>query len=283
MLPGGTISNGVPPCEKATGKMTSLRTTIRRFPLLGLLLPHAFEIFIVVGGYLAYMYTKTLVFSDFQTTAFNNAWRVIKFESDLGIFWEPVMQAWAVERAQALVVFFNWAYIITFWPIIMVPALVLYCTNRSRYRYYRNMVLVSFAIAVAAFMVFPLAPPRMMALYFIDTIQVFGPSEYASREMVDYFNAFAAMPSLHFAWTVMLGILLLRTSSNWLKLFGIIYPVMTLFAITANHYLTDAFGGGMVIFFSFLIVELGFKRRFFTPEIAYRLKQTFNTGPPLSA
>ena len=265
--------------------MTSLRTTIRRFPLLGLLLPHAFEIFIVVGGYLAYMYTKTLVFSDFQTTAFNNAWRVIMFESDLGIFWEPVMQAWAVERAQALVVFFNWAYIITFWPIIMVPALVLYCTNRSRYRYYRNVVLVSFAIAVMAFMVFPLAPPRMMALYFIDTIQVFGPSEYASREMVDYFNAFAAMPSLHFAWAVMLGILLLRTSSNWLKLFGIIYPVTTLFAITitANHYLTDAFGGGMVIFFSFLIVELGFKRRFFTPEIANRLKQTFNTGPPLSA
>jgi hypothetical protein len=76
----------------------------------------------------------------------------------------------------------------------------------------------------------------------------------------------------------MLGILLLRTSSNWLKLFGIIYPVMTLFAITANHYLTDAFGGGMVIFFSFLIVELGFKRRFFTRELTTRAKHVLYSG-----
>ena len=89
----------------------------------------------------------------------------------------------------------------------------------------------------------------MMAMYFIDTIQVFGPSEYASREMVNYFNAFTAMPSLHFAWTVMFGIIFLRTPYLWLKVFGIDYPVITLLAITitANHYLTDAFGVGMVI------------------------------------
>ena len=43
--------------------------------------------------------------------------------------------------------------------------------------------------------------------------------------------------------------------------------------ITANHYLTDAFGGGMVILVSFLIVELGFWRRFFALEIANRVKQ----------
>ena len=159
------------------------------------------------------------------------------------------MQAWAIDRTKALVVFFNWAYIVTFWPIILISDVVLYCTNRNKYRYYRNVVLVSFVIAVVAFKVFPLAPPRMMALYFIDTIQVFGPSEYASREMVNYFNAFAAMPSLHFAWTVMFGIIFLRTPYLWLKVFGIVYPVITLLAITitANHYLTDAFGGGMVI------------------------------------
>ena len=68
------------------------------------------------------------------------------------------------------------------------------------------------------------------------------------------------MPSLNFAWTVMFGIIFLRTPYIWLKVFGIVYPVITLFAITitANHYLTDAFGGGMVILVSFLIVEIGF-------------------------
>ena len=121
------------------------------------------------------MYTKPLVFSDFQTTGVNNSWRVIMFQSDLGISWEPVMQAWAIDSAKALVVSFSWAYIVTFWPIIFISAVVLYCTNRNKYRYYRNVVLVSFVIAVVAFMVFPLAPPRMMALYFIDTIQVLAP------------------------------------------------------------------------------------------------------------
>ena len=254
--------------------MAAIRFNMNRYPVLNVWLSHAFEIGILVFGYLAYMYTKTLVFADFQTTAFNNAWRVIKFESDLGIFWEPVMQAWAIDSAKAMVVFFNWAYIVTFWPIILVSAVILYLTNRRMYRYYRNVVLVSFVIAVVAFMIFPLAPPRMMALYFIDTIQVFGPSEYASREMVNYFNAFAAMPSLHFAWTVMFGIIFFRTPYIWLKLFGIVYPTMTLFAITitANHYLTDAFGGGLVILISFITVEFGFKRRLYIPQAIRSVK-----------
>ncbi|MDA0262619.1 MAG: phosphatase PAP2 family protein [Chloroflexi bacterium] len=263
--------------------MATIRFTIKRYPLLGVWLSHFFELGIVAGGYFAYMYTKSLVFSDFQTTAFNNAWRVIKFESDLGIFWEPVMQAWAIDSAKAMVVFFNWAYIVTFWPIILTTAVILYFTNRTKYRYYRNVVLVSFAIAVVAFMVFPLAPPRMMALYFIDTIQVFGPSEYASREMVNYFNAFAAMPSLHFAWTVMFGLLFLKTPYLWLKILGVIYPTMTFFAITitANHYMTDALGGGLVILSSYLIVEIGFKRRFFIPQIANRVRRRNGSGTSL--
>ena len=238
--------------------MTSTEASIPKVHLSDLR-SHAFELAILVVAYFTYMYTKSWVYDDFQTTAFNNAWRVIMFESDLGIFWEPLMQGWAIDSAQALVVFFNWAYIVTFWPIVLTSAAILYFTNRSQYRYYRNVVLVSLVIAVIAFMVFPLAPPRMMTMYFLDTIQIYGPSEYASREMVNYFNAFAAMPSLHFAWTLMFGIIFVKTSYIWLKVFGIIYPIVTLFAITitANHYLTDAFGGGLVILTAFLFVELG--------------------------
>ena len=53
------------------------------------------------------------------------------------------------------------------------------------------------------------------------------------------------MPSLHFSWAVMFGIIFLRTNNNLLKVFGVIYPTMTLFAITitGNHFLMDAIGG----------------------------------------
>ena len=244
-------------------------------------LPHLREIGIVVGGYFVYMYTRALVFPDFQTTALDNARRVIAFEESAGFFWEPGWQAWTISSAKSLVIFFNWAYIVTFLPIVFTAAVVLYLNNRNRYRYYRNVVLISFVIALLGFMLFPLAPPRMIAEHFVDTIKAFGPSGYASREFANYYNAYAAMPSLHFSWTVMFGIMFLRSSNIMVKAFGVIYPTITLFAITitANHYIMDAIGGGLLIIASFLTIELGFRRRFFLPVLLPKVRARF--GPAL--
>ena len=249
--------------------MAAIRKSLPDWRLAKLVLPHLMEIGILVGGYFVYMYTRALVFSDFQGTALANARRVIEFEKSWGFFWEPVWQSWAIASAKSLVIFFNWAYIITFWPIILTAAVILYFTNRDRYKYYRNIVLVSFLLALLGFMLFPLAPPRMIAEHFVDTIKAFGPSGYASREFANYYNAYAAMPSLHFSWTVMFGIMFLRTNNRLLKAFGIIYPTFTLFAITitGNHYIMDAVGGGLLILASFLTVELGVRGRFFLPVI----------------
>lgn len=245
--------------------------------------PHLVEIGILVGGYFVYMYTRALVFSDFQGAALANARRVIEFEKNWGFFWEPGWQSWAITSAKSLVIFFNWAYIITFWPIILTSAVILYFTNRSHYKYYRNVVLVSFVLALLGFMLFPLAPPRMIAEHFVDTIKAFGPSGYASREFATYYNAYAAMPSLHFGWTVMFGIIFFRTNHNWLKVFGVFYPAFTLFAITitGNHYIMDAVGGGLLILASFLTMEFGIRRRLFLPVIFSKGRKVFRqTKPP---
>ena len=241
------------------------------------LFSHLGEIGILVGSYFAYMYTRALVFSDFEGTALANAWRVIEFERNLGFFWEPGWQSWAIASAKSLVIFFNWAYIVTFWPIILTSAVILYFTDRNRYKYYRNVVLLSFVIALLGFMLFPLAPPRMIAEHFVDTIKAFGPSGYASREFANYYNAYAAMPSLHFSWTVMFGIMFFRSNYKWLKVFGVIYPALTLFAITitGNHYIMDAVGGGLLILASFLTMELVFRRRFFLPVLLSKGRSAF--------
>ncbi|MDA1127082.1 MAG: phosphatase PAP2 family protein [Chloroflexi bacterium] len=245
-----------------------------------------------MGSYFAYMHTRALVFSDFQGTALANAARVIEFEKNWGFFWEPGWQSWAINSAKSLVIFFNWAYIVTFWPIILTSAVILYFTNRNRYKYYRNVVLLSFVIALLGFMLFPLAPPRMIAEHFVDTIKAFGPSGYASREFTNYYNAYAAMPSLHFSWTVLFGIMFLRSHNKLIKVFGVIYPAMTLFAITitGNHYIMDAVGGGLLILASFLTMELGFRRRFFLPVILSKAHNAFRRtdtkpvgGEPLTA
>ena len=249
--------------------MGRVRKRLSMLPPTYLWLPHVRELSIVVAAYFVYMYTRALVFSDFKITALENSKRVIDFERTVGFFWEPGWQSWAIDSARELVIFFNWAYIITFWPIIAVVGVTLYITNRVRYNYYRNIVLLSFAIALVGFMVFPLAPPRMIAEHFVDTIKAFGPSGYASREFTNYYNAYAAMPSLHFSWTVMFGVLFLTTPNKWIKVFGVIYPAMTLFAITitGNHYIMDAIGGGLLVIVAFATMELGIRRRFFVPRL----------------
>ena len=237
--------------------------------------PHMWQIVIVAGAYFAYMYTRALVFDDVEAIALTNAAKIISLEKSLGFFWEPSWQSWAIDGAKALVVVFNWTYIITFWPIIVTAGVILYVKDRPRYIYYRNIVLLSFALALLAFMLFPLAPPRMMTEHsFVDTIKAFGPTFYASREFANYYNPYAAMPSLHFSWTVMFGVLFLTTRNKWIKICGIIYPTATLLAITitANHYIMDAIAGAALMAAAFGVMELGIRRRLFLPQIRERLR-----------
>ena len=237
-------------------------------------LPHARELAIIAGAYWIYMYTRSLAFDDFRATAFENAAKIISLEQSLGFFWEPDWQARAIDGARVLVVFFNWTYIFTFWPIILTAGTILYIRNRPRYKYYRNIVLISFALALIGFALFPLAPPRMIAEQFKDTIREFGPAFYASREFANFYNPYAAMPSLHFSWTVMFGVLFLRTPNKWVKILGIIYPTTTLLAITitANHYIMDAIAGAALMIAAFALMELGFRRRLFLPQVSRRVR-----------
>ena len=260
--------------------MATIKNHLPQVPFSREWLPHLREVALVVGAYFVYMYSRALVFGDFQGIALANAWRVIEFEQKVGFFWEPVWQAWTIDSAKSLVIFFNWAYIVTFLPIVLTAAVVLYFTNRDRYKYYRNVVLLSFIIALIGFMLFPLAPPRMIAEHFVDTINAFGPSGYASRELTSYYNAYAAMPSLHFGWTVMFGVIFLRTNNRLIKVFGVIYPTLTLFAITitGNHYIMDAIGGGLLIIASFLTMEIGIRRRLYVPVILSWMRARLGQG-----
>lgn len=218
--------------------------------------PHMREVALVVGAYFAYMFTRKLIFTD-VSVAFDNAERVVALEKNLGLFWEPVWQEWAMNTAGGLVLFFNWLYIFTFFPIVATTAIILYVVDRGRYRYFRNVVLISFVVALIIFMLFPLAPPRMLP-GINDTIEMFGPAFYASRELAAYYNAFAAMPSLHFAWTLIFGFMFMQFRWIPLKILGLLYPTVTLFAITitGNHYFLDAAAGGVVMVSSLTLMFL---------------------------
>ena len=215
------------------------------------------------AAYLVYLFAGQVVYSDFEGTAMANARRIIEFERSIGIFWEPSWQEWAVSfpidfaGPGGLAVLLNWTYILTFAPLMGAISATIYIMNRPAYRHYRKIFLLSYGLAIVVFIVFPLAPPRMVPDHFLDTIAAFGPSGYGTREMGRFYNAYAAMPSLHFGWTVVFAILFLRTRNGLAKIFGVFYPGLMLLAIviTANHYIIDAIAGGLLVIVSLIFVE----------------------------
>ena len=235
------------------GRLLAIKGVILRWSTLR----HLRDLFLInMGAYFAYMIVRKFLIPDIEPVAFANAIKVTSFEISNGIFLEPRWQAWVIDNSKALVLFLNWAYIITFWPIIIATAVFVYVMDRDRYFYYRGLVLLSFVFALLIFALFPLAPPRYLPEHgIVDTIRQFGPPWYGGRDMAFFYNAFAAMPSLHFGWTILFGVFFLRTKRMWVKPFGIIYPALTFFAITitGNHYIVDALGGSSIILASYLV------------------------------
>ena len=141
----------------------------------------------------------------------------------------------------------------------------LYSRHADGYRRFRNVMVVITLLGMFVHLVLPLAPPRMFpGLGFVDTAKVFGPASYgAGSPYKGFANQFAAMPSLHFGWAVVIAwaaIVATGVRSRWRHVV-LAHPVFTLAAIvlTANHYWLDA----VVALFLFgiaLLVDLGVER-----------------------
>ena len=216
------------------------------------------EVSLYVGAYLAYVFSRGLFYDNAREVGIESGGRIADLQRELGFLWEPGWQAWALDHVHGIVVFLNWAYILTYWPVILGLATFLFIRNRRKYYYYRTVVLLNLVIALLAFMLFPVASPfAIPGVGLTDTIQVLGPAMYGSDTMATFYNTTAAMPSLHFSWTVILGVYWLRSLPGGFKAVGIIYPVMTFFAITitGNHFILDAIVGGVLAGLCFGVVE----------------------------
>ena len=220
------------------------------------------ELAIVAVAFFAYMSTRKLFLSD-SYDAILNARQIIALEKDLGFFWEPALQSWVIDNFKAAVIFLNWAYIISYSPVILLTGLVLFAFDRSGYYYYRNVVLASLSVAIVVFILFPTAPPKLIPTHFIDTMQVLGPSFYGGEEMNRYVNIYAAMPSMHFSWGLIFGVICWRYRNKCIKSLGVIFVATILLAITitGNHYIVDAIAGSVITAAAFTVMELATRLR----------------------
>jgi ABC-type proline/glycine betaine transport system permease subunit len=84
------------------------------------------------------------------------------------------------------------------------------------------------------------------------------------------------MPSLHVGWNLLMGIAIVRHSSNrWARAFGWTMPVVMWLAtiVTANHYLIDGIVGSVVALTGLaLAIQIGRRRQRARAEVAPHYK-----------
>ncbi|MES5818141.1 phosphatase PAP2 family protein [Streptomyces sp. RG80] len=199
------------------------------------------ELLLVVGLFLVYKLGRQLA-TGHTGEAFRNAHRVWDLERALRLPGEGDIQDLLL-HGDSLVHIANTYYATVHFPATAAFLIWLYLRRPAHYVWARRVLAALTSAALVLPFVFPLAPPRMLAATgLVDTAHVYGPSVYGPPSSDHLSNQFAAMPSLHFGWALMVAIGLIAATHSRLRWLWLLHSLVTLVVIvgTANHYWLDA-------------------------------------------
>jgi hypothetical protein len=140
-------------------------------------------------------------------------------------------------------------YATVHFPLTALALLWLYVRDRSNYTWMRTVIVSMTALALLFTFTVPLAPPRLMPdLGFTDLAREFDLSVYGGADS-GHANQYAAMPSLHVGWALLVAVALIRSGRSRWRFLWLLHPVLTLLVVvgTANHYWLDA-GAAVALF-----------------------------------
>ncbi|HWH14949.1 MAG TPA: phosphatase PAP2 family protein [Miltoncostaeaceae bacterium] len=211
------------------------------------------EIGLVAAFALAYFGIRGLTQGS-QDQAFANAHSLVDLERALGILWEEGVQGAIVDHPR-LVTLANWIYIYGHWPVIVTAMVVLYLRCPPHYVRLRNAVFLSGVIGMAFFALLPMAPPRLGVLDVVDSVSERSQG-YRALQPPSLTNPYAAMPSLHMGWNLLVGLVLWQaTRRATLRVVAVAMPVAMAWAVvaTANHYVLDVVVGVLVAVMGYVL------------------------------
>ncbi len=208
----------------------------------------ASELGLVALGFLLYFLVRGAVV-DRTADAFANAHWIVNLQYSWGLFVEPAFQAWVLEY-ELLRRALNFVYFWMDFPLIVGVALVMFWKRRSAYTLTRDSILISGGIALVIYWLYPVAPPRFLSEWgFIDTLAVYDNLSYQAQSLQPFVNPFAAVPSLHVGWALLLAVGVFAATRNpWLRGASIVTFVLQSVAVvgTGNHYIFDGLAGLVV-------------------------------------
>lgn len=168
-------------------------------------------------------------------------------ERAVGLFVEPAVHAWA-SGIPLVIDASSWLYLNSHFVVTVVTLAWIYLRRNERFYFVRNMFMVAMGLALVGYVAFPTAPPRFLTgLGFEDSVAAFTGVEAESSNVL--FNPYAAVPSMHVGFALMLGVTMARMARHrWVRALWLAYaPVVTFVVVaTANHWWLDAALGALV-------------------------------------
>jgi hypothetical protein len=225
---------------------------LRLRSLLARLTPHGWfdvvrQLLLFGAAYWGYRLARGMV-DEKAATAFENARDMISVERTLGLFVEPSIHAWTASSGFVMDAA-SWIYINAQSSVTVGALVFLYLFRNESFYFVRNMMMVAMGIALVGYAAFPTAPPRFMPEWgFFDPVAEFTGVSHDSVPVNALFNPYAAIPSMHVAFALMIGWPLAKlVRTRVLRVAWALYPLLVTFVIvaTANHWIVDAILGAM--------------------------------------
>ncbi len=239
---------------------------------------HLREPFIILLAYIPYFLARGRAVENAEA-AFKNASDLVRLETRLGIFEEISLQS-AAFSYEILVHAFNIIYFYGHWPVIIAIGVYLFLKYPHVYTVTRNAFLISGAVALILYALYPVAPPRLATEGVIDTLELTVPISLDQSRLV---NPYAALPSLHVGWNLLIAIgLFYATRNPTLRIIAILLPPTMLLAtvITGNHFFIDGIAGGTLAVLAFLLAKWLYR---VWPNIQARLLARIQRRPGTTA
>ncbi|HSC51832.1 MAG TPA: phosphatase PAP2 family protein [Gaiellaceae bacterium] len=182
--------------------------------------------------------------------AFANARDIVRLERALHAHVEPWLQHQVLSAGGALLDAVNATYWASQFLIVGAALLWIYLRRYPSFLRVRDLVIVTNTLGLVAYVLVPTAPPRLLGGDgFVDTLASSRLS-HATGLVEQFANPHAAMPSLHAADALIVGVALASlVRPSWLKVLWLLWPCWVAFALIAsgNHFLLDLAGGFVLV------------------------------------
>ena len=223
------------------------------------------QVVIWFGFLLAYQIARGLADRD-PSRAFENGWRVIDIEQRLTGLGELTLQGWT-QSSHFLAELVSWTYWNSEFTVIGLALLWVYLRRNEAFTRFRNTILLANGLGLIGYVLLPTAPPRFFtSIGFEDTLGQFGGLNHGSGLVELASNPYAAMPSLHAADALIVGIVLASVARHWpVKVLWLLWPLWVWFAVmaTGNHFWLDVFAGVLLATLALAIIYHRQVRSFF--------------------